>query len=59
MKSFEQLAQAAYEAASKKAIEVGLREKGESPTWDRLQPELKQGWVAAAQQLWAEFAAMH
>ena len=59
MKSFEQLAQSAYEAATKRAVEVGMREKGESAPWAELHPDCVQTWIAAAEQLWAEFAALH
>lgn len=59
MKSFEQLAQSAYAAATKKAVELDVREPGESAAWDELAPDCQQSWIAAAKQLWAEFAAIH
>lgn len=59
MKSFEQLAQAAYDAAAKKAMEVGIREKHEAVHWHELEARAKEVWIAAATQLWAEFAAVH
>jgi hypothetical protein len=60
MKTFDQLAQSAYAAYRKKAIEVdeeGLAEHAE--TWDELDPGTRACWVAAATQLWAEFSALH
>ncbi|ARV17392.1 hypothetical protein AEP_00430 [Curvibacter sp. AEP1-3] len=59
MKSFDQLAQAAYEAAIKKAGELNLRSDENFTDWQRLDPKEKEVWLAVAKQLWAEFAAMH
>lgn len=55
MKSFDQLAQAAYEAYRKE-----MARKGEYVVlWDALLESEQEAWIAAAKQLWAEFAAMH
>jgi hypothetical protein len=59
VKSFEQLAQSAYAAATKRAVEVGIREKDESAPWAELSPDCQETWIAATKQLWAEFAAIH
>lgn len=59
MKSFEQLARIAYEAACKRALEMGIREEGDSAPWDQLDPGCKETWIAAAQQLWTEFTTTH
>jgi hypothetical protein len=59
MKSFDQLAQAAYEASRKRAIQLGIRATDESPAWDKLSQDCQECWIAATKQLWAEFAAMH
>lgn len=59
MKSFDQLAQAAYEAATKKAGELNLRSDENFSAWHRLDPKEKEAWLAVAKQLWAEFAAIH
>jgi hypothetical protein len=59
MKSFEQLAQAAYEAAIKKAGELNLRSDENFTDWQRLDPKEKEVWLAVTKQLWAELAAMH
>jgi len=59
MKSFEQLAKAAFDAAAKKAIEVGLRDKNERTHWHELEPSAREVWIAATKQLWAEFALVH
>ncbi len=56
MKSFVQLAQSAYEAHAK---ELHRRIGVNAPTWDKVQPSDRECWIAAAKQLWAEFAAMH
>lgn len=59
MKSFEQLAESAYAAYSKKAVEVdeeGLAVHAQS--WTELDPGAKECWIAATTQLWAEFAAL-
>lgn len=58
--SFEQLAQTAFKAHVKEMDHQGaFAGAHRKPTWDDLGPEFKQGWVAAAKQLWAEFAAIH
>lgn len=60
MKSFEQLAQSAFEAHLKEVERQGRFYAGlKKPGWNELSPDLQQGWIAAAKQLWAEFAAMH
>mgnify|MGYP000252267143 CR=1 FL=1 len=59
MKSFDQLAQAAYEAATKKAGALNLRSDENFSAWERLDPKEKEVWLAVAKQLWAEFAAIH
>lgn len=59
MKSFEQLAQAAYEAAIKKAGELNLRSDENFTDWQRLDPKEKEVWLAVTKQLWAELAAMY
>lgn len=58
MKSFDQLAQSAYAAYVKQA---SGRTLNGLPllTWERLSDEHKACWIAAAKQLWAEFAAIH
>lgn len=59
MKTLEQLAQDAYGAYCKKAIEVdeeGLAEHAQA--WSELDPGTQACWVAAANQLWAEFATL-
>jgi hypothetical protein len=61
MKSFEQLARSAFDAHVKEVDRLGgfsapgLRK----PEWHELEPQYKQGWIAAAKQLWAEMAAVH
>lgn len=57
MKSFEQLAQSAYEAFSKERLKRGT--PAQQATWDELTPSGRECWIAAAKQLWAEFAAIH
>lgn len=60
MKSFDQLAQTAFEAHVKEVERQGaFTGPFKKPSWDQLKPEFKQGWIAAAKQLWAEFAAIH
>jgi hypothetical protein len=59
MKSLNQLAQSAYAAYSKKAMqsdEEGLA--GHAQTWDELDTGTRECWIAVAQQLWAEFSAL-
>lgn len=60
MKSFEQLAQAAYESYRKKAIDID--EEGfacHADQWVELDAGTQQCWIAAAKQLWAEFGTIH
>lgn len=60
MKSFDQLAQAAFEAHVKEMTRNGaFNGLHPKPNWAQLEPEWKAGWVEVAKQLWAEFAAMH
>jgi hypothetical protein len=56
MKSFDQLAQSAYEAHTK---ELQRRIGVSAPAWEKLALSDRACWIAAAKQLWAEFAAMH
>ncbi len=56
MMSMDQLAKKAYQAFKKEFS----RATGEAPLeWDDLPDALKASWLAAAKQLWAEFAALH
>lgn len=58
MKSFEQLAQAAYAAYCKQA--GGKTFDGKPlPTFAQIGPERQDCWIAAAKQLWAEFGTIH
>lgn len=61
MKSFEQLARAAFEAHVKEVDQQGCFVSPGlcKPTWEELDPRFKQGWIAAAKQLWAEMATVH
>lgn len=59
MKSFEQLAQAAFDAAFKKSVEIGLCEQSERIHWHEVDPHAREVWIAVAKQLWAEFATVH
>jgi hypothetical protein len=59
MKSFEQLAKSAFDAAFKKSVELGLCEQNERTHWHELDPHAREVWIAAAKQLWAELAAIH
>jgi hypothetical protein len=57
-KTFEQLAQSAYDAYCKQA--GGKTFDGQPlPTFDALGAERQSCWIAAVKQLWAEFAALH
>lgn len=56
MKSFDQLAQSAYQAHAK---ELQRRIGVNAPAWEKLPASDKACWEAAAKQLWAEFAAVH
>ncbi|WP_168224814.1 hypothetical protein [Rhodoferax aquaticus] len=56
MKTFDQLAQAAYEAHTKELQRlIGVN----APAWEKLPHSDRACWAAAAKQLWAEFAAIH
>lgn len=56
MRSYEQLAREAYHAYRKKVIAAS----GEAPPqWEALHPIDREGWIAAAQQLWSEFTTTH
>lgn len=56
MKSFEQLAQAAYEAHRKEfAKQRGMI----PPPWERLEAEWHACWIAAVKQVVAEVSAIH
>lgn len=60
MKSFEALAQSAYEAYCKKAQDLddeGLA--AHALPWGQLDPGTQQFWVASVQQLWSEFTTIH
>lgn len=58
MKSFEQLAQVAFEAYEKSS--PGATPFDLSPgEWQRLHPELKEKWVAAAKAIVAQYAVIH
>ena len=60
MKSFDQLAQSAYEAYRKAAIEIdgeGLAEH--AMQWAELDDGTRSCWLAAAKQMLAEIAALH
>jgi hypothetical protein len=64
MKSFEQLGQAAYAAFCKKASTelAALKDRdwtSAAPAWAELAPEVQACWVAVAQHLVAEVAALH
>lgn len=56
MKSFDQLAQSAYLAYAK---ELQRRIGVNARPWDELPASERECWIAAAKQLWAEFAAIH
>ena len=55
MKSFEQLAQSAYEAYVKAFPQCSQP----MPSWESLGPVDKNCFVSVAKQLWAEFAPIH
>jgi malonyl CoA-acyl carrier protein transacylase len=60
MKSFEQLARAAFEAHIKEVERQGaFTAPYRKPAWEELQPEFKQGWIAATKQIVAEMATVH
>jgi len=56
MKSFDQLAQSAYEAHAK---ELHRRIGVNARPWADLPPSERECWIAAVKQLWAEFAVIH
>lgn len=56
MKSFAQLAQAAYEAHEQEVIK---RNGGEPYPWARLDPEWQACWIAAVKQVVADVSAIH
>jgi hypothetical protein len=57
MKSYLQLAKAAYEAYCKMAREIGDEGPAvHAPQWAELDRGTQQCWLAATKQLWAEFA---
>lgn len=57
-KNFHQLAKSAYDAYCKKA--GGKTFDGKPlPNFDELGADRQSCWIAAAKQLWAEFAAIH
>jgi hypothetical protein len=57
MKTFEQLAQAAYEAHQKASAQ---QFPGYTPLpWDRCTAREQKVFEAVARQLWAEFSAIH
>lgn len=60
MKTFDQLAQSAYEAYVKQADwEAEKTWVPEHVAWTALPQSERNMWLAAARQLWAEFAAIH
>lgn len=60
MKTFPQLAESAYTAYRKKAIEHDRRTPaGYANQWDELDVVTQACWVAAVQQVAAEIAAIH
>lgn len=60
MKSYEQLAKEAFEAHVAEMERQGaFRGLYTKPSWAEIQPEFKQGWVAAVKHLWAQFSNTH
>jgi hypothetical protein len=55
MRTFEQLAQSAYQAHTK---ELQKRIGVSAPEWDKLPATDRECWIAATKQLWAEFSAL-
>jgi hypothetical protein len=55
MKSFEQLAEAAF-LAFEKSVHKRIPARAE---WQRLDPELKAHWIAAAKEVVSHYAAIH
>ena len=58
MMTFEQIAQAAYQAYCKQAGGKTFSDKP-LPPWNHLGPERQACWVAAAKEAVAQFAAVH
>jgi hypothetical protein len=57
MKTYEELAQSAYDAHQK---EGAKQYPGYTPDpWHKAPPQEKAVFIAVAMQLWAEFAAIH
>lgn len=56
MRSFEQLAQVAYQAHTQ---ELQRRIGVNAPSWERLAKSDRECWIAAVRCLWAEFALVH
>jgi hypothetical protein len=60
MKSFDQLAQSAYTAYCKQMEKEAQHDFApELPAWTWLPESERNAWIACAQQLLAEFAALH
>lgn len=59
MKSFEQLARAAYEAHIKHMVEHRPHLAKHFPAWDVLDQVQRDAWVASSKQLVAEYAVVH
>lgn len=60
MKTFDQLAQSAYAAYCKQAVELDDEGLGaHALPWGELEAGTQACWVAVAKQLLAEFAAIH
>ncbi|MFM9881214.1 MAG: hypothetical protein ACKVOO_12490 [Burkholderiaceae bacterium] len=59
MKSFDQLAQSAYEAFMNAMNEQDRGDPHDWPRFDELHQEARACWLAVAQQLTAEIAAIH
>ena len=56
MKTFEQLAQAAFDAHVEEMYCQGaFNGLFQKPSWNKLQPAFKKGWGAVVEKLWAEF----
>lgn len=59
MKSFQQIAQSAYEAYCKEAARHVTEGTTPPPcSWNALCPAEQFPWVAVARQLWAEFSTL-
>jgi len=59
VKSFEQLAERAYEAFFKQDRICQGPAGPHLFNWRELRTDEKECWIAAAKQLWAEFTAIH